>query len=931
MERNLKSLLKVVKNTIETIIEETKSSLFKISGIKIVIETSCKCFFLGNSIISTIEEALNDSEADSGFSFKKLEDRVQLFTDILRRNEEYFHWAEILKHQIEDIKACTIKKQPPSSRENSNLSIDSNSSYDDFHDFVTFYDNYTKIPCTVPGCPSSFAHKRTYEYHMKTQHKNEDIDYQVEDISGTCRMFINNTMKECGRKIPLRTMYKHLIRYHNTHRPTKKHKLYGFFKKPIPKAVFLLKGQDRKFLKSLQNRLKRDLEMSVSDKDNISNSMSINDNSNSMTGNDHSDSADAEKRETVPISKDSTNHTKPRKENHHIETDNLNAEFYGREDFRTSNMCQKNLDFSDTESNEFSSSSPTIPAKKKKIKLKEKYKKTNIGSTSTNPLVANETTTDTLEKFERPKSKLRKRTKGGNVPIIPSTKDDKDILRKNISLKSKDQAGTFDSQCTSTPVKDFDLSNVSTMMNKPRSKLKRRKRRCSSSSLPADDQYMNESTPQKNCIGNDKEQIGNISNNTCTLGYREDNPNLDDMAINKAGKLSKFAKVFLEKRALTSMTVENPLIDVHSKSIERSFSSDSTNNPNESFFSNIGSYISSDNDEEIPSNDSDTELGDSDVFTKKRIKNKRLRYLGRNRTELNFADREENRDFIRDMQHYMEEGLVGVGNKKPTTISKTMRYLFHQNDSFLNFEIQRNKSFVLENLRNFNSKDFYNLNYPRDWIITTCGEDGGKGVERLKAHANLRRYIRYEVDKFDSTAEFSSKKQLIIGNLDSIEKEVSKGRLWNRYYKMANNTHQEKNRAKLILNPSMKYNIQYCVRVWNESLEKNNLDKDYQFIYEEAIKKNDISISNLTKYAQYARMVLCLSDKSRQSAYRFKIKNYVDKLPQYYPTGYIGFEDLDSEWNPNEAPSEETTPDLWIMYVPGISNLKHCPKMSHSV
>ena len=50
---------------------------------------------------------------------------------------------------------------------------------------------------------------------------------------------------------------------------------------------------------------------------------------------------------------------------------------------------------------------------------------------------------------------------------------------------------------------------------------------------------MNESTPQKNCIGNDKEQIGNISNNTCTLGYREDNPNLDDMAINKAGKLSK--------------------------------------------------------------------------------------------------------------------------------------------------------------------------------------------------------------------------------------------------------------------------------------------------------------------------------------------------------------------------------------------------------
>ena len=349
---------------------------------------------------------------------------------------------------------------------------------------------------------------------------------------------------------------------------------------------------------------------------------------------------------------------------------------------------------------------------------------------------------------------------------------------------------------------------------------------------------------------------------------------------------------------------------------------------------NSSNMTNSYEDDSMYMNDSDVEDGDSEAYTIMRVKNKKVRYLSRNLRKQKPKDIPENKEFIESMRSFMLNSTIGNATRDNSTIDKAFRHLFFHEDSLLNFQTKKSPNFRLVNWKNFGSESFENLVNPRDWILDTCGNQGGKGIERLKSHSELRAYIDYELDQFDTSNEFVLEKNAIRENLNAISKYVTKGKFYNRYNKLANNFKQECDLAKKILNPSINHNVANCVKVWNESLEKEELDKDNQFIYEQAIKKGDISTSNFNKYAQYARMVLCLSDKSRQGAYKFKIQHYLDKLPQYYPPEYTGFEDLPNDWNPNVPPTEESEPDVWMIHVPGkfpyeLSYVSFCPLFSY--
>ena len=390
-----------------------------------------------------------------------------------------------------------------------------------------------------------------------------------------------------------------------------------------------------------------------------------------------------------------------------------------------------------------------------------------------------------------------------------------------------------------------------------------------------------------------------------------ESPTLIKIGIKKRRKDHKLSTIFEEKRTEDSLS-ESSLDFENAKPTRKTkkalFSSDSS-------MDEIETPINSINFEE---DDSDIEPGDDSAFTEKRLACKRARHMPRDKQGIKLFEKEDNKVFIEDMESFMQNNNISTGNKSNSTITKALRELFYSEDSLLCYEVNQNEDFNLQKWRMFNSSSFVSLNYPLHWITESCGENGGRALERLKAHAALRSYIKYEVDKYDSSLDFLSIKQTVNANLESISKQITTGRLYNNYTKLATNYKQKCDRAKLILDPSLNQKINNCVKVWNNSLEKEELDKDNRFIYEQAIKSKSISPANFTKYSNYARMMLCFSDRSRQGAYAFKFQDYLDKLPQYYPEDYDGFNSLPLGWDPNTEPDSDAEPSVYIIMVSGI-------------
>ena len=135
---------------------------------------------------------------------------------------------------------------------------------------------------------------------------------------------------------------------------------------------------------------------------------------------------------------------------------------------------------------------------------------------------------------------------------------------------------------------------------------------------------------------------------------------------------------------------------------------------------------------------------------------------------------------------------------------------------------------------------------------------GGKGVERLKAHSSLRKYIEYAVDQMSASEDFAPMKASVRENLEAISKQITNNKLYMKYNSLAKQSFQDKKKAEQILQPSKAINIEFIISKWNGSLEKEETDRDYSFIYENAIQNNYISISNFTRYAIYVRLALLL-------------------------------------------------------------------------
>ena len=56
--------------------------------------------------------------------------------------------------------------------------------------------------------------------------------------------------------------------------------------------------------------------------------------------------------------------------------------------------------------------------------------------------------------------------------------------------------------------------------------------------------------------------------------------------------------------------------------------------------------------------------------------------------------------------------------------------------------------------------------------------------------------------------------------------------------------------------------------------------------------------------------------KASPSAYTFLVKDFIDRVPLFYPEGYSGFRELTEDFNPFEIPEGEK-PNTWMINITG--------------
>lgn len=114
--------------------------------------------------------------------------------------------------------------------------------------------------------------------------------------------------------------------------------------------------------------------------------------------------------------------------------------------------------------------------------------------------------------------------------------------------------------------------------------------------------------------------------------------------------------------------------------------------------------------------DSDYDDDDTDSYSNQRIENKSIRHEKRNNYVDDVYKNENNSQFIEKMKVFMRRKLIDTQNKWPSTITKAFSHLFYSNDSFLVYNVKKDKSFNLNQLIDFETNNYRSLKYPGNWL-----------------------------------------------------------------------------------------------------------------------------------------------------------------------------------------------------------------------
>ena len=98
-----------------------------------------------------------------------------------------------------------------------------------------------------------------------------------------------------------------------------------------------------------------------------------------------------------------------------------------------------------------------------------------------------------------------------------------------------------------------------------------------------------------------------------------------------------------------------------------------------------------------------------------------------------------------------------------------------------------------------------------------------------------------------------------------------------------------------------------------------NLGLEYEKIYNQSVNNNRIGPRIFSKWSNFAKFNLILSDGQRVGTYNFTNDDFTNRKKLYLPDGYTDFLNLPPNWKITEAPHEGAEPSLYILRLSGQS------------
>ena len=340
--------------------------------------------------------------------------------------------------------------------------------------------------------------------------------------------------------------------------------------------------------------------------------------------------------------------------------------------------------------------------------------------------------------------------------------------------------------------------------------------------------------------------------------------------------------------------------------------------------------------------DSDFDPDDSKDVNDTRVHNKAIRRAKRDNINVSvlLTDLRLNAPIIEEFGRFIaSQKIDSCGDpSKLSTVQKAKGHLFHYDDSYLRFEYSKDPDFNLKRLVSPKDKDFLELADPSEpggWLESVSGDSGrkdpGRRREMLKAHVSFRNYLYQKLIKsdFGSQTEDYLKRQMVLKNLDNIERTIEKKKLFKVWNNMEIKEKNERLKARNVLSPSNDYNEAHCVIVWFESDEAKEEEIACLEIYDKCDEVEPTS-REFVRFGRWARWTIACEDRNRKSVYEFTNLQYMMRKPKWLPPRNEGdtrmdferFQKLPPDWNPDVPPSKGAEPSCWVIEVSG-ENLKN--------
>ena len=259
---------------------------------------------------------------------------------------------------------------------------------------------------------------------------------------------------------------------------------------------------------------------------------------------------------------------------------------------------------------------------------------------------------------------------------------------------------------------------------------------------------------------------------------------------------------------------------------------------------------------------SDIEEEDQDSWANQVKENRFKRYKSRNEPVTTIEALHEktgNKEFIQDFDNF----LLNIKQAAKDTHRKAKSWLFTHPKSYLKFQTSKNPQFELNFLTKFeDEKVFVEVSSPIEWQLTEAGPSGQENPsprkEMLKHHAALRDYILYKLESCDlgSSTESLIRKERIRSNLNNVEVQLTRMKIWDKLKKQIQNEKKDKEDLKEARDPDNSTKEVNAAKTFFASQKFRELWDKYVKIWDKVQAENKVSKKDFVDFGLWARFLV---------------------------------------------------------------------------